>query len=676
MSLIFPIVLAAANTGTTTTLPDIEITATKPSVISSTQPTAEAAKERLNTIPGGANIVETKSFTEGRVSTLSDALGYATGVFIQPRFGAEEARLSIRGSGIQRTFHGRGLRLLQDGIPVNLSDGSFDFQAIEPLATQYIEVIRGANAMGYGAANLGGVVNYISETGLTAPRASARLEAGSFGYFRLQGQAAVKSDTADAYATITEFKQDGFRDHAKQEGLKGIANVGFRPNESIETRFFVASVRSDSELPGSLTKQQLFNNPRQANATSAQLDQKRDLDIDRLANRTVIRLPLGTLDISAFVSAKKLFHPINPWIEQSNIDWGGALKYSVDYKAFKLPTTSVAGISPYKGVTRQKLFSRFTNRTGQIKGPLIDDSVQTAKGYDVFIEQQLHFTSQWTGIVGLQYSKSDRKVDDLLPTTGTPADGSYFRSFSRTSPRIGAIYQVAPKVQAYANVSGSFEPPSFSELGATSTPTANNKAQRATTAEIGTRGELNGWNWDIAAYYAKVKDELLVLNTGVPNQTATINADKTIHAGLDAGVSKTWGQGWLARSSLLVNQFKFDGDKNFGDNTLAGIPKASVRLALEKQFSPYLKTALSVEAAKRTPVDLANTLYALGYGVLNARANGKIIQNIDWFVDVRNLADKKYAASTGVINNATGLDQAQFLPGDGRSYFTGINVRW
>jgi len=58
-------------------------------------------------------------------------------VFVQPRYGSEESRLSIRGSGLQRTFHGRGLKLLQDGVPLNLADGGFDFQAVEPLVSRY-----------------------------------------------------------------------------------------------------------------------------------------------------------------------------------------------------------------------------------------------------------------------------------------------------------------------------------------------------------------------------------------------------------------------------------------------------------------------------------------------------------------------------------------------------------
>src|ERR1700754_146649 len=74
-----------------------------------TLPNIDTARKRLGTIPGGANVVDGDSYREGRVSTLNDALMYSPGVFSAPRFGAEEARLSIRGSGIQRTFHLRGI---------------------------------------------------------------------------------------------------------------------------------------------------------------------------------------------------------------------------------------------------------------------------------------------------------------------------------------------------------------------------------------------------------------------------------------------------------------------------------------------------------------------------------------------------------------------------------------
>ena len=141
---------------------------------SMTQPDLERAREEINRTPGGVTIVDTEVVREGRVSNFNDTLGMAAGVFAQSRFGAEESRLSIRGSGLQRTFHGRGIKLMQDGIPVNLADGSFDFQTIEPMATRYIEVYRGANALRYGASTLGGAINFISPTGYDAPLFEAR----------------------------------------------------------------------------------------------------------------------------------------------------------------------------------------------------------------------------------------------------------------------------------------------------------------------------------------------------------------------------------------------------------------------------------------------------------------------------------------------------------------------
>src|SRR6185295_16133612 len=140
-----------------------------------------------------------------------------TGVFVQSRIpGAEDTRLSIRGSGIQRTFPGRGVKILQDGAPLNFSDGAFDLVALEPLAARYIEVYRGANALQYGAATMGGAINFLSYTGFDAPPLLLRGEAGSYGYLRGQAAAAgVRGDT-DYYASLSLSTLDGYQAHSEQ----------------------------------------------------------------------------------------------------------------------------------------------------------------------------------------------------------------------------------------------------------------------------------------------------------------------------------------------------------------------------------------------------------------------------------------------------------------------------
>ena len=106
-----------------------------------TQASMESAQARVNTIPGGASIVDLNQAREGRQSTWSDSLGLAPGVYIQDRFGSEEARISIRGSALSRTYHSFGTKVMQDGVPINYADGFFDMQTVDPNASRYVEVL-------------------------------------------------------------------------------------------------------------------------------------------------------------------------------------------------------------------------------------------------------------------------------------------------------------------------------------------------------------------------------------------------------------------------------------------------------------------------------------------------------------------------------------------------------
>lgn len=222
-----------------------------------TAPALEVIREEIQQTPGGVSVIDAETYKRGRATTLKDALDYTPGVLVQSRFGSEEARLSIRGSGIQRTFHGRGLKLLQDGVPLNLADGGFDFQAVDPLAASRVEVLRGANALELGSTTLGGAINFISPTGYDASPLAIRLEYGSFGSMRGQITTGGVQGAIDYYASFSHFSQDGYRDHSKQDNQRFFFNIGDRLSPVLETRFYVTYAKTNSELPGNLTKQQL-----------------------------------------------------------------------------------------------------------------------------------------------------------------------------------------------------------------------------------------------------------------------------------------------------------------------------------------------------------------------------------------------------------------------------------
>ena len=171
-----------------------------------TQASLQSARDNLKTVPGGVWVEDLDSAREGRQSTWRDSLGLVPGVYIQDRFGSEESRISIRGSALSRTYHSFGIKVLQDGVPINYADGFFDMLTVDANAARYVEVLRGPNATTYGATTLGGAIHFVSPTGSSQPGSVVRTEAGSFGYQKLFGSTAgvIQNDREGARCgTIT-----------------------------------------------------------------------------------------------------------------------------------------------------------------------------------------------------------------------------------------------------------------------------------------------------------------------------------------------------------------------------------------------------------------------------------------------------------------------------------------
>ena len=650
-----------------------------------TLPDLETARARIQQTPGGVDVIDAERIRDGRTSTLADALRGSPGVFAESRFGAEEARISIRGSGLQRTFHGRGLLLLQDGVPLNLADGGFDMQAIEPLATRYIEVYRGANATPFGATTLGGAINFVSLNGREAPGVHARVEAGSYGYSRASAGIGWNWGDSDAFVSGSQFFQRGYRDHAEQNTQRVFANLGHDFGGGVRTRFFFAGVNTESELPGALTRAQFRRDPRQANAANISGDQKRDFQLWRLSNRTTWQMSAATdLELVTYGSVKQLSHPIFQVIDQDSTDYGLQLRLGHSGHLLGRPNRLLLGALANRGFVNDLAFVNVAGRRGAKTG----DQTLESDNVGLFAENHWQATESLTLVVGGHYSRASRARRDFFLADAAPADDSIRLDFDRFSPRLGARYALAEDSELFANWSGSFEPPSLSETsnvlgsGASAALLAN-RAQHGDTLEVGARGHrhfgAHQWAWDLAVYRAELRNELLAV--GLPNQpasTATVNADRTIHQGIEAGVRMTRGA-WVWSTTATLNDFRFDGDAEYGDNRIAGLPKVFGMSELRWNGPDHWYIAPAIQAATRTWVDHANTVDAPGYALLNLRVGQRPQQGWGWFAEARNLLDREHIVTTGVIRsalvNGQVTDPAQFLPGDGVTVYAGLEYR-
>lgn len=648
-----------------------------------TVPDAEQSREELRKSIGGTEVVDAERYLLGRSSTLADTFFLSPGVVAQPRFGSDEARLSIRGSGLQRTFHGRGIRVMQDGVPINLADGGFDMQSLEPTAIDYINVWRGGNALAYGASTLGGAIDYISHTGNSSPGTTWRTEAGSWDYLRSTLSHGWSDASRDLFASLTTQQQNGFREHAQQDNLRLFSNFGWRPDDSRESRLYLSAIRTRSELPGALTSAQMLDDPRQANAANLLRDQRRDFDLIRVANKSSVRAGAYTLDLFGAMTYKDLDHPIFQVIDQLSKDYMAGGNITHRSEIMNRENRLKAGVLFTHGETNAAQFA-YTSPTSSQRGNKLQEDDQMATNVEAFIEDQYELGRGFTGVLGMIAShnrrKNTRETGPVNPST------NYDETYDQIAPKIGMRWD-GWGMQFFANVSGSYEPPSFSE-----TVTANTarNAQTATTWEVGTRGSKEFLRWDLALYHSELDDELLAVLDPISNLSTTTNANKTTHAGIELGAEiDLLGHSWdtaaehrlVLAAAWTYGRFKFEDHQaagyDYSGNTIAGLPPHLIRAELLwRNAAGYYAGPTCEWVPQGGYIDHRNTLKSDAYALIGFRVGKQSESGLSWFLEARNLTDRIHAATTGVIDNANGTDVAQFLPGDGIGLFTGIEIQW
>ena len=659
-----------------TTLPDLVVTGQAPGSL--TAPSVAEQREALEQTPAAARFVDGRDFANRYAFTLRDVLADTPGVFVQGRYG-QELRLSIRGSGIARGFHLRGIEVLQDGVPVNLADGSGDFYQIDPSAVRSAAVYPGGNALAFGSSTLGGAINFVTPTARTALEAnSLRVEGGTYGTWRLSGQTSAVFGDWDALAAGSIAHSDGWRQHSRSQYEQFNANLGYRINDRVETRFYAGAYVVRQQLPGSLTLADALNRPQVANSAAVSGNQARNLWAERFANRTSIRLDAGQVDVDSWITHKQLYHPIFQVIDQDGLTWGIAPRWTQRYELAGLRGELVVGGRYFAG-TNDAL--QYVNTRGS-RGAQTANGVQSAQNYEAFAENRLWVLPSLAIVAGAKMLRDERDYENRL--TGQ----RFSRAYEGLNPKIGLLWQPRPAVQVFANLTRSQDVPDFSDQ----LQTVGNRpfwvplqAQRAWTVEAGTRGRYDGHGWDLTLFRSNIRGQLLQFTVDPSIPASTYNAGSTVNQGVEFAGFLDLARGAIEagdrvtlRGSWTWNNFRFRADRQYGGNRIAGLPPHVLRAVLtyaapeERGFvSPVLDWVPQGAWA-----DYANTLRANQYFKIGLEAGLRVAPNLSLFLDARNLTNKRYVSDLGTLQNAqaAGASTAVFYPGEGRSLYVGARM--
>jgi iron complex outermembrane receptor protein len=258
--------------------------------------------------------------------------------------------------------------------------------------------------------------------------------------------------------------------------------------------------------------------------------------------------------------------------------------------------------------------------------------------------------------------------------------------YSSFNPRVGVIRELTPTVQLFANLSRLYEAPTLYELeDDVRGNSATLEAMNGVVAEIGTRGthdaQRNRWHWDVAIYYAKVRDEILSRDDpNAPGTSLSTNIDNTVHAGLEAllGGSLAIDEGGIHRIEPLVNltlnHFRFKGDPVYGDNRLPAAPRYALRAEVLYRHASGFFAGPTFDVIGSRYADFSNTYTVDGYNLWGLRA-GFTAENWELYAEARNLADKNYVSLFSVRDIAA-PSAAILYPGEPRSVYVGARMKF
>lgn len=645
----------------------------------------DETRERAARVPGAVSIVSPEEIRATRQANLKDVLQFTPGVYIQPRFGAaDESQISVRGSGLRNNFHARGVNLLVNGMPYRNADGFTDFESLELMTTEAVEIYKGANALRHGGSTLGGAINLDTKTGHTADPLTAFAQGGAFGFFKGQLASGGVKGAFDYYASYVRTDLDNYRAWSDQQRDRVNLHAGYRLSSTVDARSFYFFAHVREHLPGALTRAELEIDPTQAVPINVTNRWGRDYDLHHAGVQLRAQLtPSQRLEISPYVQYRDIDHPIFEVISQISRDYGAEARYentaSLGARANRFTLGAQTAL--------QNMDNRQYQNQGGDHGPLTRDEKDKVLNLSLYAENALDVSDRLTVVVGARFDRSKRTVDDHFLANGDQSDE---RIFDPVTPRLGLRYDMpSTGGSVFFNASRTVEPPLLLELSSFGNPGGfiNLDAQKAWQYEIGARGRRVGLAWELSFYDIELRDEILNLNVQpFPNAPFTVpsyrNANRTRHLGVEAGL------GWQIPGAVFVRgverdrlttrlaytygRFSYVDDPAYGSNDIPGAPAHHVNAELKYEHPSGLSIAPRVEWIPQSYfVNSENTVRNDAWVAVGLRAEWAVARaGVTAFVEGRNLLDKRYSGSVQV-DNAAGR---YYEPADRRGIYAGL--RW
>ncbi len=625
---------------------------------------------------GPSSVVTAADWSGRGVTTLAEALRGTPGVMLQESFGGfEPPRLAIRGSGLNSAPTSRGVALLVDGLPLARADGAFNSSLFDPGLFPRIEIYRGTLHMALTPAVLGGVLNADALAPDGAPAVLLRAEGGDHGLFHAQVTA-----TGPAQAAASFQASDGWRGHSGQErsALSLATRRTLSPAALLEVSAYAA--KADYDVPGPLTLAAATASPDSVSAAVLRDQPRRSSSVVRAAAQ--LKTTAASGNFAAGLAGQQFrddFYQLQPNGE-TDLDAGVLTGHATFSRRLTLADTEHQLLARATFTTGTDQIDRYLNVLSQ-RGAAFAAYDTRANTVALSVEDVAWLRPTLALGAGFTALHGRRDLTGRTPSPGLRSS----LAFDDLSPRAALLWSPDTRLSVHAGVSRSIEPPTFDDVVAVSGTYPNLTAavhpltpQSAVTYEIGAGGSAGPFGWNLTAYRAAWRGEILLLADAAGLPRGAINAGRTRHEGLESSLSWRLLEGphqLTLTATSTIGHYTFDDDAVYGNNRIAGAPPHTGSAELRYEHPAGLLLAVeSTWVGGPIPVDNANRLTYGGNVLWQVRGGWRPVPRLLVFATVRNVFDRPHIASTaGVLDVARNPAATSiFLPGSGRNFILGF----
>jgi iron complex outermembrane recepter protein len=651
--------------------------------------TATRTAQSAFDVPAAIDSVSGDTVREHRLRVnLSEALGRVPGLNINNRFNyAQDLQVSSRGFGARASFGVRGVRLLQDGIPLTMPDGQGQTGLFDLDAVDRVEVLRGPFAALYGNAS-GGVVQLVTAAA-RAPRVELSTTFADDATRRYALQGSTRFGAWDVAANVSRFETRGFRAHSRAEREVANLRLGYRRDDGSTLTILGSYLdQPDTQDPLGLTREQFASDPNQPATNAIELNSRKSTrhlqgglayeEVVSEASRVRAVLYGGNRDVRQFLANPSTALTGSGGVVDLAREFGGAsLQWSHEGTLLKRPFDFVLGAEYDRMDERRRGFVN----AGGLLGALRRDEDNDVYAVNQYALAQWQATPDWRLSAGVRHSDVRFAVDDFF-VTGPNPDDSGSLSFASTQPVVGVQWSPAAMVTVFASGGRAFETPTFAELAyRPGNLPGLNLALRAAVSEnleagaklrVGERSRVT-----LTLFRSQTENDIVTGPSPAAGRNTFVNARQTLRRGAEVALQASSDSGLETHLAYTYTKARFEEFVNFagldlGGNAIPGVPKHSAYAELLWRHAPTgLTTGIEARWVDRVFADDANTASADAYFTVGAHIG--LRQQFDgWslreFVRIENLADERYAGS--VIVNA--VNARFFEPAPGRTVYLGV----